>query len=231
MRLLLVKQTFNPIILHATASTLVELDLTLMQQIVFPQNDWVHDIRGQWVTNAIASMPRLTKLNIIVYDFAKTILQIRSDSLEEINTRSANHFFLEECICPKLKVFKCVYISHIQKMNGLMSISLMNVDVLAALYLKQQRQQQYDKDDDRHSPLEQQILHCNDSMQHAIRTNRERQDMAQSYTDIWDIRCDKLYESPVVSLPISKHAFFGLKAPKSCIVEVQCDEIRSYHVS
>lgn len=231
MRLLLVKQTFNPIILHVTASTLVELDLTLMQQIAFPQNDWVHDIRGQWVTNAIASMPRLTKLNIIVYDFAKTILKIRSDSLEEINTRSANHFFLEECICPKLKVFKCVYISHIRKMNGLMSISLMNVDELVALYLKQEQERVHkSKEDDQHAPLEQQILHCNDSMKYA-RTNRERQDMPQSYNDIWAIRCDNLYESPVVSLPVSEHAFFGLKAPKSCIVEVQCDEIRSRRVS
>lgn len=210
MRLLLVKEVFNPIILHATALTLVELDLTLMQKLVFSRNDWSHDVRGTWVTDAIASMPKLTKLSIIVYDYASTTFRIRSESLEEINTRGANHFFLDECICPKLKVFKCVYISHIQKTNGLMSISLLNVDDLKALYVQQQES----------NPLSQQSAY-NDH------DHRQGQDVIQSYTDIWTIRCDYLHESPLVSLPVSEYKFFGLKAPKSCIVEVQCDEILS----
>jgi hypothetical protein len=216
MRLLLVKEVFNPIILHVTASTLVELDLTLMQQLVFSRSDWSHDVRGTWVTDAIASMPKLTKLSIIVYDFASTTFRISSDSLEEINTRGANDFFLDECICPKLKVFKCVYVSHIQKINGLMSISLLNVNDLHALYVKQQQQQQES------NPLVQQT---------EIHNHRQGHDVIQSYTDIWTIRCDYLHESPLVSLPISEYKFFGLKAPKSCIVEVQCDEILSLGAS
>ena len=217
MRLLLVKEVFNPIILHAIASTLVELDLTLMQQLVFPRNNWSQDVRGTWVTDAIASMPKLTKLSIIVYDFASTTFRISSESLEEINTRGANDFFLDECICPKLKVFKCVYISHIQKINGLVSISLLNVNDLHARYAKQQ-QQQHDQQES--NPLIQQ----SESRKH---DHRQGQDVVQSYTDIWTIRCDYLHEPPLVSLPVSEYKFFGLKAPKSCIVEVQCDEILS----
>jgi len=74
----------------------------------------VEDCTCEDLSRAIGQLSKLKKLK--VYALFKGSFRIYSSSLEEIDVIDCwNGFFIDKCVCPSLKMFKC---AHTHKVNG-----------------------------------------------------------------------------------------------------------------
>ena len=102
------------------AETLEDLTLKINASRPFNLEDTERDMSA--VTSAIASLDNLKKLQLRTWFMG--CLRIYSQSLEEIDTYYAHdQFWVERCICPSLRLFKCRNFSYFYDCkNGLIPL-------------------------------------------------------------------------------------------------------------
>lgn len=101
------KDEFNALFLKTFSQSLEELSLHILERDDIAKNK-SHDHDLEKISEAIACLPKLKKLRICAD--LQASFRIRSASLEEINTiDSAFGFWVKECICPSLNLFKSRY--------------------------------------------------------------------------------------------------------------------------
>jgi len=66
-----------------------------------------YDEKAKEISSVIENMPNLKHLVLQVNSYMGGSFRVKSASLEEIDTRLSKNFYLEECICPSLRMLYC----------------------------------------------------------------------------------------------------------------------------
>ncbi len=106
MEIYIEKECWYKPLLSAFATRIEILHLH-MNSIVNGGVEFPYDEHAKEITNIILSMSKLKRLVLRVNSFKGGSFQVKSNSLEIIDTRSCNNFYLEQCHCPSLKTLIC----------------------------------------------------------------------------------------------------------------------------
>lgn len=129
LSIVMYKARFYTPILNNFSDTLQELTLSFLgggkrkplKLAGAPPETYANDF--DTITTAIEHMPQLKKLT--VHSYVKGTLNIRSKSLEKIDTSQCGLaiFWVPQCICPSLKMFISVYGVHDEKKSGIKPVT------------------------------------------------------------------------------------------------------------